>query len=188
MADLTPRRIRRISLFGGPACGKSSTAGWLFAQLKARHLRAELVQEAVKTWAYLGRKPESFDQVFLFAEQMRREEELLRNGVDLVVTDSPVFLAFCYAKHYGMPACEHLAGLSDAFDEKYGSLDLFLERPERPYVGMGRYHTHAQALEMDAFIMERLRQRGHPYHRFKLSLDDEFLSAVLGLLREDISR
>ena len=38
----------RINFLGGPSSGKSTTAAWLFAQLKDRQASIELVTEYVK--------------------------------------------------------------------------------------------------------------------------------------------
>ena len=56
----------RISLFGGPGSGKSTTAARLFSELKERHYSVEHVSEYVKSWTYMNRKPKGFDQVYIF--------------------------------------------------------------------------------------------------------------------------
>ena len=37
-----------VNLFGGPGCGKSTTAAWLFNQLKERGINCEYVTEFPK--------------------------------------------------------------------------------------------------------------------------------------------
>jgi len=85
-------KIRRICLFGGPGCGKSTTAAYVYSQLKRLGCSVELIQEYVKAWAYEKREVTSFDQVYLLAKQIRMEDLALRNGVKFVVTDSPVYM------------------------------------------------------------------------------------------------
>lgn len=145
-------KIRRICLFGGPGSGKSTTAAWLFASLKMKHHNIELVQEYVKTWSYENRPPQSFDQVYLLAKQIRKEDIVLRNGVDLLVTDSPVYLSTCYAKRYGAPGWQALADLAKEFDKVYRPLNIILARDHSSYRNEGRWQSYEDAVKMDEFI------------------------------------
>lgn len=89
-----------INLYGGPGTGKSTTAAWLFALLKARGINAEYVQEYVKQWAWEERQPVKYDQFYFFGKQSRKEYSLFKN-VDVIITDSPVSLSSYYAKLFG---------------------------------------------------------------------------------------
>jgi len=158
-------KIRRICLFGGPGSGKSTTAAWLFASLKMKHYNIELVQEYVKTWAIENRPPKSFDQVYLLAKQMRKEDIVLRNNVDLIVTDSPVFLSTCYAKKYSSPGWKSLMDLAVEFDGTYPPLNIVIGRDHSSYKpGEGRFQTYEEAVEMDVCIKDTLTSAGCTYH------------------------
>lgn len=170
-------RVRRICLFGGPGCGKSTTAAWLFAQLKLRHVEVELVQEYVKTLAFEGRKPESWDQLWLLSKQMRREDVMLRNGVDVVVTDSPLLLSTCYAMKYNCPGAKHLVAIAEEFDETYPPLNIFIDRGGKAYSKKGRYQTEEEAHEMDKVIKAVLERK--PHHVVHYSDHDSFLRITL---------
>lgn len=173
-------RIRRINLFGGPGSGKSSIASLIFARLKERRSIAlardgadssaptvELVREWHKEAAWTNRPHYRFDEVFSCGEQMRREYELLENGVDLIVTDSPVLLSSVYARK---PAAEdtptrrlsrdyvgnYLQGLSAQFDREYPCINYVLRRGSRPYDPKGRRQTPEEAMEMDRLIANEL--------------------------------
>lgn len=154
------RKVRRICLYGGPGAGKSTAAAWLFASLKKKHLNIELVQEYVKTWSYENRPPTSFDQVYLLAKQMRKEDIVLRNNVDLIVTDSPLFLSTCYAKRYNAPCWRPLRDLSLEFDSTYRPLNIMLKRKEESYSRDGRWQTLDEAIAMDVFIAKALKDCG----------------------------
>lgn len=67
--------IRRINLFGGAGCGKSCLASKLFADLKAKNYKIELVQEWIKPWAYDGRFPKSWDQFYVFAQGLIQDRK-----------------------------------------------------------------------------------------------------------------
>lgn len=154
--------VRRINFYAGPGCGKSTTACDVFAKLKNKviheklDIQIELVQEYVKSWAWEGIKPKGFDQFYICAQQMRREEIPLRNGVDIIVTDSPLLMQCAYARKYLSPYWEHLVGIAEEFEKQYKSLHVFLERGDRPYVPKGRYETLEQAKEMDSYIKSML--------------------------------
>lgn len=154
--------IRRVNLYSGPGAGKTTTSWDVAARLKNRsihdnlNLEIDLVQEYVKNWAREGRKPTGFDQYYLCAKQLRREEINLRNGVDFIITDSPLLLQCSYAKKYDVPGWESLVDLVQHFEDKYPSIHIFLDRGDRPYINKGRYESHEQAKEMDDAIKNML--------------------------------
>ena len=158
---LAPRpknSIRRINLYGGPGTGKTTTASDLFAEIKrstvARKvdLQFELIQEWVKTWAWEGRVPTGFDQNYIFASQQRLEEVPLRNGVDCVITDSPLLLSAAYARKHHVKSWQQILALSELHEAEYPGLHIFLERGDRPYVKKGRFQNEEEAKRMDGFI------------------------------------
>lgn len=157
--------IRRINLFAGAAAGKSTCAAKLFADLKVKHINVELVQEYIKTWAYERKMPTGFDQVYIFGKQLRKEEVVLKNGVDTIITDSPVFLGTCYADLYGAPGCTALREIVQVFDEVYKPLNIFLERPE-VYQTTGRYQTHEEAKKIDELVKDALQAANMPFATF----------------------
>lgn len=151
---------RRICLHGGPGCGKSTVAAWLFSSMKAENVEVEYVTEYVKNWTFLRRPPEGFDQIYLFGKQMNREDVVLRYDDEFViVTDSPLFLSCCYAEKYETIGWQHLWGIARDFEQVYPSVNILLSRPES-YTSKGRFQDEAQAKEMDAFCKHRLLSEG----------------------------
>jgi nicotinamide riboside kinase len=142
--------FRRINLYGGAGLGKSSLASHIFSQLKQQNYRVELVQEYVKSWAYENRQISKFDQLYIFAQQLRREDIVLKaNREQIVVTDSPIPMIVCYSEVYDFPNCNCLKEISKNFEEDYPSLNFFLERRDCPFDPCGRYETYEGAKEMD---------------------------------------
>lgn len=158
------KRIRRINFYSGPGTGKSTTAAFIFASLKKKiieeniNIQVEHTTEYVKNWAWEGKKPTGFDQFYICAKQLRREEIPLRNGVDVIVTDSPLLMQCCYAKTYHVPCWENLVEITNKFEEQYNGLHIFLERGNRRYMQGGRFDTEDEAKAMDKQILNFLNQ------------------------------
>ena len=157
--------MRRINLYGGPGIGKSTVAAQLFAHLKVRGFEVELVNEWIKAWAWQGIKPGGFDQLYVFAKQLRKEDIVLRHG-GFIVTDSPLFTQLAYLKQYGDDA-EHLYDaltiVGNAWEKKYPSLNILLDRGNREYRQKGRYQNERQAKEIDNLVKEALDKLEIPY-------------------------
>ena len=146
-------KIRRINLYGGPGAGKSTNAARIFAELKLRNYSVEAVHEYVKAWTYMDKPVEGFDQVYLFAKQMYKEETILRSGVDLIVTDAPLYLTCFYSKMYAKSISSNLVSLASAFEEEYPSLNIIVKRPiDKVYDTKGRYQTELESKEFDEKI------------------------------------
>lgn len=135
---------RRINFFGVPNSGKSTVAADMFSEMRKLNLKVELVQEAIKPWAYAGKKVDPWDTLWFYAEQIRRENELLK-FVPLVITDSPVMLAAFYAGPESQPS---LVDIGRLFDRKYKPLNILLLPDGLPYETKGRYQTATEAAEM----------------------------------------
>ena len=174
--------IRRINLYGGPGCRKSTQAAYLYSQLKGKHCKVELVQEFVKTWAYEKRQPSSFDQLYLFARQVRMEDIVLRNGIDLVITDSPIGLAICYSQVHGFTQWPALTVLSQEFERTYPSLNLFFDRAGTPYEAHGRYQTESEAIQIDKLILAYLEVNQLPYQVVDCGDVDTIMSHIMSAI------
>lgn len=142
-----------IELYGGPGCGKSTTAAGLFYLMKLKGHSVELVREYVKNWAWDGRKINTFDQPYLVGKQFHYES-LLYNKVDYIVTDSPVWLCAMYESLYQKTNyCYSIIDASCRLAEKHGvTRSSFLLTRRKDYVAKGRYETLEQAKVVDAHI------------------------------------
>jgi len=150
-------RIRRVNFFGGPGVGKSSIACHTFAELKALGCSVEYVYEQIKLWTYVPRPPKSWDSFYMQARQIYFEDTILRSGTDLIVSDSPVFLQWFYARHHVAPGQDAMFMSGREFETIYPSLNILLTRPEDvDYQAEGRYEDHEQAKTVDAALKELL--------------------------------
>lgn len=142
--------FRRINFFGVPSAGKSTNALGMAAYMKAerRDVVTELATEYVKKWAYRGQVPSGFDQYYLFGKTIHQEEMLLKNGVDLVISDSPLWLSAFYADYSKVPSYTSLTNICHEFDCKYPALNVLLDGRSRDYVQAGRYQTKEESSRM----------------------------------------
>ncbi len=111
----------------------------------------------------MKRVPQSFEQAYIFANQMHLEDFLLSRGVQTVVSDSPVMMNLAYSKRYGFKAWEELMVLAKRFDAAYQPLNIFLSRDGIPYHENGRYETALQARWMDQFILDFMEDNDIKY-------------------------
>lgn len=156
-----------ISLFGGPGSGKSTSAAYIFSLFKNKGYVAELVQEYVKTWAWEGRKIDTYDQILFAGKQVKAESRLF-GVVDLIVTDSPVWLSAFYAHRHCPPVLyQGVEALVRSFYSQseidgHTHIPVFMNR-SKPYVPKGRYETEEQAVEIDGEMRKFLTDRGIKY-------------------------
>ena len=176
----------RINFLAGPGAGKSTTAAWLFSELKSRNYSVELVTEYVKSWATQKRQVSQFDQVYLFGKQMQYEYRFLNNGIKNVVTDSPLVLSCIYADYYypelqlGTPMLE----IMKKYEERYPSINIYLNRRDKAYNAEGRYQTYEQAKLVDEAVMKVIDE--HLTNVHYVDYDDR--ERILQLTLDNISR
>jgi nicotinamide riboside kinase len=171
--------FRRVNLYAGPGNAKSTLAAYLYAQLKIKDCNVELVREFVKEFVYLKIRIESFDQLFIFANQIRQEDLVLRNGVDFIVTDCPVMLGIAYCKHYGLHGWQGLEIIEQDFEKKYPSLNILLKRsPDIPYKEFGRFQNKEEALKVDNLIHRLLKETKREYFEFFPNQFDDIMTCI----------
>jgi thymidylate kinase len=145
--------IRRISLYGGSASGKSTLAAYIFSEMKMRGLSVEFTPEYIKAWTYIPIAVRSLDEVYIQAKQIHSEDIILRSGdTKYIVSDSPIYCQVFYAWHYNHSAntCwEPMLQLAHISENLYPSLNIFLERVDSDFNQVGRYETLEQSKDID---------------------------------------
>ena len=177
-------KIRRINLMGGACCGKSITATNIRSQLGFKGYDIELVDEAIKDWTYIPRIPKDCDSFFLQASQIQKEDIRLRAGVDLIVSDSPLFLQYFYAWHHKVPLQKLMLSASHEFDEMYRSLYIFLNREDRFYDEVGRYENLKEAKLIDDEIKDLMNINYIPYKEFSCLNQEEIIDYIISQVGE----
>ena len=153
-----------ISLYAGPCSGKSTSAAYLYAKLKSQGKKVEMVREYIKDWVWEGRVPSTYDQFYILGKQIRRESSLL-GKVDILITDSPVWLCGYYSTELAPPLIKH--GVEACIQGYYQQVKtdghkhvhVWVNRPNS-FDAEGRWHTEDQSKEIDVKLRPFLNQRG----------------------------
>jgi hypothetical protein len=149
----------RINIFGPPCAAKSTTAAKLFSRLKEDNFNVELVTEYIKSWTYIKREPKSFDQIYIFGQQLHKEDVALNAGFEHIITDCPLLLNCFYAKYNNLPGCKQLLEIAKEFEDKYSSLNIYLPKIHRNYSSIGRFHNEEQIEEIDVALKQFLDEQ-----------------------------
>lgn len=154
-----------INLLGGSGLGKSTTAAALFAEMKMKGFHVELVTEFVKNWAWQGRIPTGFDQVYLFGKQAQSESRLYHK-VDFIVTDSPLLLSGFYEQYHlkreiVFPAIVNF--LKYAKENNIFHKNFLLTR-NKSFDPRGRFETEEQAKTVDLELRHWLSKNNIEYN------------------------
>lgn len=153
-----------INLLGGPGSGKSTTSADLYKEFKMQGYSVELVREVVKELAYAGIKPDAFYRPYLFGRQTREEAKLF-GKVDIIVTDSPLYLDAFYEKRYsGTNIIQAAVPEYIKEAEKRGVIYVnFLMKRTHEYQTAGRFESEEEAKEVDVALKAWLDEREIAY-------------------------
>jgi thymidylate kinase len=157
---------RIICLYGGPGCGKSTTAAGLFYQLKLDGYECEMNREYIKDWAWNNIHPADGDQSYIFAKMARKERIYMANNLDFIITDSPLILTHFYGMKYDKFEQKFNTSLSmlknhHAICQENGyKVDHFYLRRAKPYSSSGRYQDAEQAMSCDIEMKDMLNEMG----------------------------
>ena len=141
-----------VNLFGVPGAGKSTGAAYVFSKLKMRGINAELVTEFAKDMVWDGNRKVLMNQEHIFGSQSYRLDRL-RDKVDVVVTDCPLFLTAFYNKSPVLGK-EFNTVVKKVFDT-YNNMNFFIYQL-RDFNKVGRIHTKEQALGMQEPLLKML--------------------------------
>ena len=148
----------RINLYGPPGSGKTTLATELFCHLKKQGVNCEIVNELAREWAYQNRPIQSLDQIYLFASQMHKEDTLLsRNKVDVIISDSPVYLNAFYGILKNSKLSKGLQSLCRHFDLTYNSINFFCKLNNNyKFDQSGRYHKLEDSKKLQDVMLEEI--------------------------------
>ena len=155
-----------VNLFGVPGAGKSTGAAYIFSKLKMKGINAELVTEFAKDMVWDENRKVLMNQEHIFGSQSYRLDRL-RNKVDVVVTDCPLFLTAFYNKSPVLGK-EFNAVVKNVFNT-YNNMNFFIYQL-RDFNQAGRIHTKSEAIAMQEPLLKMLDEN---HIKYELITGDE---------------
>lgn len=156
-----------VNLFGGPGVGKSTGAAYIFSKLKLRGLNVELVTEFAKEKTWENNKEALSNQEYIFGQQSYKIS-ILKDKVDVVITDSPLLLSIIYNKS---------SSLDDSFTQtilnvfnSYKNMNYLIERA-KPYQFAGRNQTEEESNKISTIVEQFLKNHDIPYSSKKGTIE-----------------
>lgn len=173
-----------ISLLGGPCSGKSTLAADLYAKMKRRHMKVEMVREVAKEWAYDGKQIGPFEQIAIIGEQIKKESSLF-GKVDYIITDSPVLLgAFYFDYNHDQRFMNTMVNEYYEFaktrDIKF--INYVIPRADAPYNPEGRFESEQESIDIDDAIVLYLAAEGYFYNLFQDNDHEAIANTILRYL------
>jgi hypothetical protein len=136
-----------VNCLGGPGVGKSVLAAELFIKMKKLGVCCELVTEYPKELVWEENHRAIRDQLYVFATQAYRQE-LLRDKVDVIVTDSPLLLSCIYNRDQTSPVFKRL--VMERFNT-YRNVNFLIQR-SAVFEQTGRIHNLEESTRLDREI------------------------------------
>lgn len=166
----------RVNVFGPPNVGKSTIVAKIFARLKEDGYNVELVTEYIKKWTYILRQPKSFDQIYIFGQQLHREDMALSAGFEHIITDCPILLNCFYTKYNNLPGYNQLLEIAKEFEEKYPSLNIYIPKIHENYSPIGRFHDIEQIKKIDEALRDFFEEIKTQFSYMSFIRPDDFTS------------
>lgn len=168
-----------VNYASGPGAGKSTLCAETFSKLKWAGVNCEMATEYAKDKTWEGSFGVLENQLYVFGKQQHRIFRL-RDKVDVIVTDSPLFLSLYYDKTRN----PHLRGLVMGEFAKCDNMTYLLER-RKDYNPAGRSQTEHEAKAIDSDVYAILEREGIPYRHLVAdsTAADLVVSEVLARLK-----
>jgi len=88
---------RVIGFVGAPSTGKTTLARAVANTMGLQGLSVEFVAEYARNYLQrFGSIGECWEQLLIFDTQMRREDDAIRTGADIVIAETPTFTGYAY--------------------------------------------------------------------------------------------
>ena len=129
-----------INLYGGPCSGKSTIMAGVFYKLKEMGKNVEMSPEFVKDSVYDGNPYPFKDQIYVFANMLKRLRQF-DGKVDYVVTDAPLLMNLVYTEKES----NYFRSLVVSEYNKYSNYEYILRRGKIKYQDNGRVNTKKES-------------------------------------------
>jgi adenylate kinase family enzyme len=169
-----------INLFAGPGSGKSTTCAGIFSRLKLNNINCEMALEYAKEKVWENSLEILDDQIYVFAQQLHRLN-ILKNKVDVIITDSPLLLSMIYNKEPNNIFSELVFNQFDKFE----NVNYYIERDEN-FNPKGRVQNLEQSIDKDNEIKILLDNNHVPYDIVnKINAVDKITEDILKRLNKN---
>lgn len=171
-----------VNLFGGPGCGKSTGAAYIFAKLKMAGVNAELVTEFAKDKTWEKNSKALTCQPYVFGKQVYRMDRCA-DQVDVIVTDSPIILSLLYNEDQDIEP-EFTEMVIKKFNE-FNNYNFFLYRLKE-YNPIGRNQTEEEAKKIDNNILNLFNKHEIVYTTMNGELEgyEKIIDKILSILKK----
>lgn len=156
-----------INLYGGPCSGKSTIMAGVFYKLKEMGKNVEMSPEFVKDSVYDGNPYPFKDQIYVFANMLKRLRQF-DGKVDYVVTDAPLLMNLVYAENESDSFYKLVRNEYD----KYNNYAYILRRGSVKYQNNGRVNTKKESDRIQRVIENILENQNIKAPILYLSKDD----------------
>lgn len=175
------RKTLVVNMVAGPNAGKTTLALGLTCCLKLAGARAKYVSEYAEERTRLRDFTTLGFQPYVTMKQWFRQVQV-DGQVDVIVTDSPIFLGMVYRGRGCTPSFDPY--VLELFHE-FWNYNVFVERDlERPHELDGRSHNEDESVQKDAELIGLLGQHGIPFE----IIPANGLAAIQDLLRRTLER
>ena len=106
--------------------GKSTTASYLFAELKAKGYDVELVVDVAKDLVWDNDLYKLSNQLLVFSNQLQKLDRLI-DKVDYAITDSPLLMQIGFYKERHLPAPKQYKKLCITYNNHYNNINIMLK-------------------------------------------------------------
>jgi hypothetical protein len=118
-----------INFYGGPGSGKSTLAAELFIEMrKLRGPNVELVHEFATELCFEDARDNLKDQLYLAGNQWHRLWRLERRGVEIAISDSPIYMGTAYADLQDCPYADELKAVKDVLVQQHFNYNILVHR------------------------------------------------------------
>jgi hypothetical protein len=145
----------KINLYGPPSVGKSMQSAFIFGKLKYLGHNAEMCSEYAKdlAWKKINIKEGGPTlQLEIFINQLKKED-LLKDKVDFMVTDSPLLLN----AYYSQSELTKKIAIDRNNDKQF---HFWLTRSSAKFEKAGRVHNEEESIQIEKDMKDYLTSCG----------------------------
>ena len=138
-----------INFFAGPSSGKSTTAAYVFSQLKSKGISCEYINQYAKDCVYEGRETVvKNDQLYILAKQNHKLKMLeLSNQAEYAIVDSPLILSNIYGRIHNSITENFEKFVLELFNS-YCNYNFFIQRRRDCFEANGRFQKNIEEAEI----------------------------------------